>query len=141
MKGCVNLKSKSCSFSGHRDFHAGKGVPRGPHRDGALVRVTSKKPSVGIGIELKNVVPANGGGKTKKDSKCRSKEASTRAVGLLAKLMKPGQLLQQANKHQLLSQNQLNMVGSEIGCMHCIHSIQCLHTCFSVHTHVEIFCV
>ena len=51
------------------------------------------------------------------------------------------QLLQQANKHQLLSQNQLNMVGSEIGCMHCIHCTQCLRTCFSIHTHVEIFCV
>ena len=45
-----------------------------------------------------------------------------------------GQLLQQANKHQLLSQNQLNMVGSEIGCMFCI---QRTHTCHSIH----IFCV
>ena len=49
------------------------------------------------------------------------------------------QLLQQANKHQLLSQNQLNMVGSEIGCMYriALHT----HTCFSIHTHVEILCV
>ena len=42
------------------------------------------------------------------------------------------QLLQQANKHQLLSQNQLNMVGSEIGCMHCIH-------CINVYTHALVY--
>ena len=61
------FKAKMCSVSRHRDFSAGKGgVRRGPHRDGALVRVTSTKPGVGIIIELKNVVPANGGGKTRR---------------------------------------------------------------------------
>ena len=49
------------------------------------------------------------------------------------------QLLQQANKHQLLNQNQLNMVGSEMGCMFCIHRIQCTHTHALVYTHMWKF--
>ena len=45
------------------------------------------------------------------------------------------QLLQQANKHQLLSQNQLSMVGSEIGGMERIHCKQCTHTYMLLCTH------